>query len=360
MSANETGTTPIIVAKRRKIFTHFIGVDVSKDKLDYAVLNQEKLLFHEVRPNTKEDIGLFLARLKKIPGFTLPKALFCMEASGIYGNHLIEAVRKSKAAMVVDNPVHIKRSMGLVRGKEDKVDAIRIARYCRSHKDEVRLWTARRAEVTRLTALFALRNRLLSLSIAISNPLMEEQRFVKKNYHDRNKELCSSTIGALKNDLKKVEKAIDALITGDLVLSRLRAILLSVPGIGRITMIQILISTNEFKSITCPKKLACYAGVAPFKNESGTFAGRARISRFANRRLKSLLHICAMNARKAEPELKVYFERKTAAEGKPKLAVINAIRAKLIQRVYACVRQNRFYEKRHIENNKQQPDQYTT
>ncbi len=62
----------------------------------------------------------------------------------------------------------------------------------------------------------------------------------------------------------------------------------------------------------------------------------------ANKQLKCTLHMCAVSAVRHNPEMKIYFERKVA-EGKNKMLVINAIRNKLVQRVFACVRDKKQY-----------------
>ncbi|MBK6525459.1 MAG: IS110 family transposase [Crocinitomicaceae bacterium] len=66
-----------------------------------------------------------------------------------------------------------------------------------------------------------------------------------------------------------------------------------------------------------PKHLACYAGVAPFPNESGTVIKRARVSKLANMKLKTLLHMAAMSCIRAKGDLKEYYIRKVK-EGKTK------------------------------------------
>jgi transposase len=72
------------------------------------------------------------------------------------------------------------------------------------------------------------------------------------------------------------------------------------------------------------------------------------VSQFANKKVKTLLHICAVSALRFDPELKAYFERKTKTEGKPKMAVINAIRYKVVLRIFACLNQDRVYKKGYI------------
>jgi hypothetical protein len=64
-------------------------------------------------------------------------------------------------------------------------------------------------------------------------------------------------------------------------------------------------------------------------------------------KLKKLLHLCAMSAIQNDPEMKAYFERKVA-EGKNKMSVINAVRNKLIHRVFAVIRDERNYEDNYV------------
>lgn len=114
--------------------------------------------------------------------------------------------------------------------------------------------------------------------------------------------------------------------------------------IGTITATQLLIATNEFKDINDRKKFACYAGVAPFTKESGLFKGKASVSHFANKKIKTLLHLSALVAIVHNKELKTFYKRKVE-EGKNKMSVLNAVRNKLVLRIFACVNQNRKYDR---------------
>ena len=118
----------------------------------------------------------------------------------------------------------------------------------------------------------------------------------------------------------------------------------SVTGIGSVTATQIIITTNEFKDIRNPKQFACYSGVAPFPKESGMFKGKARVSPMANKKVKKLLHLSALVAITYNKDLKAYYERKVTEEKKNKMSIINAVRNKLILRIFACVAQNKKYE----------------
>jgi len=330
---------------RIKTYTYFIGIDISRNKLDYAIMQGKTFLYHKEAGNNADDISLVIKELKELEKFTMTKAVFCMEHTGIYANHLLITLKKLKANIVMEDALHIRNSLGLLRGKYDKIDAIRIASYAYKNREELRLLIPKRGAIEQLSYMASLRIRLLDTQKRLTVPLGEQQQFLNKKLLQANKNLCQESIVAVKADLVQVDKAILQIIEADEKVSRLTEILMSIPGIGIITATQILISTNEFNDIRCPKKFACYAGVAPFKKDSGTTKVKAKVSHIANKRVKSLLHLCAVRAIRFDTELKAYFERKTQTEGKPKMAVINAIRYKLILRAFACVAQDRIFTK---------------
>lgn len=330
---------------RGKNFTYFIGIDVSKHTLDYAVMQGKELRFHEVGNNESVAIAAFLAVLKSQPKFAMSKAVFCLEHSGFYGNHLLQCLKKRKANIVLENALQIRNSLGLIRGKYDKIDAIRIARYVYKCRDELRLWSPKRPEVERLSLLFTLRNRIINVQKGLKMPLKEQASFIRNGLQQQTATLCQSSLVALHRDREEVDQAIDELISSDAHLNRLYQQITSVPCIGRITAIQLILSTNEYRDITDPKKFACYCGVAPFRKESGLAKGKSKVSSIANKQVKALLHVCALNAIRFDEEIKQYFERKTVMDGKPKMAALNAVRYKLILRAFACLKQNRSYEK---------------
>ena len=150
---------------------------------------------------------------------------------------------------------------------------------------------------------------------------------------------------ALAKDRKAIDKAIEHLIESDEQLKSLFGLISSVPGIGPATATEVLIATNEMKTITEPKKMACHAGVAPFEYRSGSSVrGRPGVSQHARKRLKSLFHLAAMSSIRVKGELQDYYQRKVK-EGKNKMLVLNAVRNKLIHRIYAVVERGEKYDK---------------
>jgi transposase len=118
-------------------FSFFTGIDVSKPWLDIAVINPNDGLVHQSRINNNvKDISSFLKELKKHLKIEITEHLFCMEHTGKYGQAFLTAAHHEKAKVWVELPIQIKRSQGLVRGKTDRWDAVRIAQYAHRFADK--------------------------------------------------------------------------------------------------------------------------------------------------------------------------------------------------------------------------------
>lgn len=96
------------------------------------------------------------------------------------------------------------------------------------------------------------------------------------------------------------------------------------------------------------RKFACYSGIAPFEYRSGiSIRGRTRVNPMANKKMKRYLHKASLTGIKLDEELKKYYERKVA-EGKNKMSVLNAVRNKLLARVFAVVNRGFVYQKNYL------------
>jgi transposase len=322
-------------------WNYFIGIDVSKETLDCAILQEYDVVLRSIIKNTEKEIHKWLRSLFKLKNFSYDNSLFCMEHTGIYHNTLVHSLVKQKAFICLESGLRIKKSIGIQRGKNDRDDAEKIALYIFKNKEFINLWIPRREVIVRLDLLSSLRRRLIKQINALSVVLKSQGKFVDKIFIKEQEKCCSHSIIALKTDLDKTEKLIMDIISLDPHLKNLFSIITSVPGVGPVLCLEIILTTNEFKNITDVRKYACYAGVAPFEIKSGTSVKRvARVSKIANKQTKSLLHMAAISSISYKGPMRDYFERKVA-EGKKKMTVINAIRNKIILRVFACVKQNR-------------------
>lgn len=330
-------------------FEFFIGIDVSKNELDFSVQQGKCFLFHREIDNKPEAIRALIRELGKLPGFCLNKAIFCMEHTGIYSSHVLSCLHQKGTNICLESATQIKKSLGNLRGKNDKVDSARIASYAYKNREELRLWAPKRDVVHQLAHLSATRSRLIKAKKMLKTPLKEYGTFVKRSDAKQNSVLCLPALNGIEKSLANIEKAIQAIINTDQELKRLFALVTSVIGIGEVTAVQMIVTTNEFKDINNAKQYASYAGLAPYLDESGIFKGKGRVSHMANKKVKTLLHMAALVAIQYNPELKLYYERKVNLEKKNKMSVINAVRNKLVLRIFSCVNQNRLYENNYLK-----------
>lgn len=323
-------------------FDYFVGIDVSKNHLDLSLCQQGQSAPTKRIPNQIEAIQKYIQGLGK--QYDLNKTIFCMEATGMYTAFLISVLVDKKLAIWVENPIHIKRSSGLQRGKNDTIDAQRIGQYAHRFQDKVCLYQPKSKILEETEHLNRLRTRLVQTRKKLQTALSETMQFVDKTMAKSLEMSSQKTMNALEKDIQNLETKIQKLIFSDSHLKQLYQLTLSVQGVGKVTATQILIKTQGFTKFKTPRQFASYCGVVPFEHSSGKFRGKERVSHMADKQLKSLLHMCAVAAIKHQGELKTYYLRKTE-EGKAKMAVINAIRNKIIQRIFACVKNKQPYQK---------------
>lgn len=108
-------------------FLHYVGIDIAKATLDWAVYSQQGSLLHLHTPNTVAGIKTALRQLKILPGWAMAQVVFCMEHTGIYNAHLLGFLHKLKLPIWLESSLQIKQAGGMQRGKSDTVDAQRIA-----------------------------------------------------------------------------------------------------------------------------------------------------------------------------------------------------------------------------------------
>lgn len=326
-------------------FRNFIGIDVSKKTLDFSLVYEGKQTWYHQTTNTVDGIRATLKILQKEFKISFKDSIFCMEHTGIYCNILLTYLNKKKAAIWLESAARIKGSEGLQRGKDDATDSFLIAMYAYKSRDQFKLWEPPRKEIQQLKALVGLRSRLIDAKVQLETPIKEQNDFIERSIQKQLLAVTKNSIEAIEKDIKKVDKQIKDIIDNDNDLKNNYELITSISGIGPVTAVYVMVATNEFKNFTEAKRFACHAGVVPFPYRSGTsIKGKNRISHKADKKLKRLLHLSAVTAIRIKGELQDYYKRKVE-EGKHKMAVLNAIRNKLILRIFAVVQRNTKYDK---------------
>lgn len=333
-------------------YSFYVGVDVSKSTLDVAIIDDQHKEDVEHTKVSNDDEGIeqiFSWIKKKHPDFELQSSVICMEATGLYCYPLLQHLHQNQAKIWVENAIQIKRSSGLLRGKNDKIDAIRIAQYASKNSDKMRLWEPTRQTVDKLKHLAALRERLVETKKRLITPVEEFRQVGNEVMAKVLEKSMRKSIKAIESDLEGIESQIKEIIDNDDQLKKLYALVTSVVGIGFVTAVNLIVHTNEFKKLNDSRKLACYCGIAPFEYSSGSsIRGKTKVSHMANKKLKTNLHMASLSGVRNDDDLKKYYERKVA-EGKSKLSVLNAVKNKLVARVIAVVKRGTPYEQNYLQ-----------
>lgn len=332
--------------KDKVMKTFVIGVDVSKEKLDLCLQRSEKVLNELVIENTSKAIERSLKAILKDSQLAASDLLVCAEYTGQYTYPLSCACDALGVDLWLENPAQIKHSSGVQRGKSDRLDARKIAAYALRFQDKVRLFSLPQKHIASLKQLLSERDMYVSDKAKYQAQLTDQKRFMSRQDYQQKAKRLTCLVNELQESIAMVEKAVEQLVAGDEVLRRQHELLLSIDGIGDKTAVKMIVETNAFRDFKNARQFCCHAGVAPFDYSSGSsLRTRKRVSHRADKSIKSLLHLAALAVatRKKGGELQQYYARKVA-EGKSKMSVLNAIRAKLVLRMFAVVKNNTFYD----------------
>jgi transposase len=313
-----------------------VGVDVSKMTLDIFVKPSGLSLMIS---NDQKGFRQWWAQMQNIwqPD---SKVMVVMEHTGLYSLQFETFLRKSGVNYCKIPALQIKRSLGMTRGKNDKIDAQRIASYGWLRRDILSADPLIEKSIDELKHLLNLRlkvvrdragyiNRIKEMKAAGCLVALEQQQRI---------------VAFFTQEIMILDVAITAHIAAHPALQKTYDLLLSIKGIGPVIAAHMIGNTGNFKRFSNARKFNCYAGIAPFNYQSGTsIKGKSRVSHLANKDTKTLLNLAATCAIRCDEELKTYYERKVS-EGKNKMSCINAVRAKLVARMFAVVKRQTPYQ----------------
>jgi transposase len=320
-----------------KNYLFYVGIDISKSKLDVVVLNKEtsNAMNHFIVENNLKGIKVILKNLTK-QKIDLTAVLFCCENTGVYTFPLSSYLSENDLDFWVVPAIEIKRSKGISRGKNDKADAKDIALYSIRNIDKLKLSTLPETAIQQLKLLFAEREKVMK-SYKIFEATKENVDFLPKQIYKSIAVINNKTVKFLKATLTAIEKEMKEIVSNQMELKNQFELIKSVPGIGDKTAIYMLIVTRGFTAFDNARKFACYAGTAPFEYSSGSsIKGRTKVNHMADKKMKSILQMCALVAVKHDPQLKEYYVRKKE-EGKNAMLVLNNVKCKIISRVFSVI-----------------------
>lgn len=315
------------------------GIDVSKASIDVWLYYGR---LHRVFNNNPKGFTKMLQWIKGTTGANPEEVAFCFEHTGLYSYPLSCFLHEKGCCFYLVSGLLVKRSLGLVRGKNDKVDAVNLARFAFLHRQELKPYQLPSESVMQLKQLLSFREKLVRQCSAHKSYLQEMTAMLEPGdslFIQISRELIKIT----KEKIKTVEQEMLSLIKQDEALEKTYRNITSIKGVGMVLAVAMIAFTNNFESFSNWRKFACYAGIAPFEHQSGTsYKGKTRVSSLGNRKIKSLLSMAAVSAIQYDPEMKEYFQRRIS-EGKSKMSTLNIIRNKLVSRIFAVAKRQTPY-----------------
>ena len=319
---------------------HIMGADLSKKSIDLVChLLKTHIQIQNSITGFKELIEWIQQRQ-----INPSEIMIVMEHTGLYSYRFEKFLHQHQIAFCKVNALAIKRSIGLVRGKTDKLDAARIAAYGFEKKDKLVIDIPASDALERLQMLYSTRERLVKQKASLICAVKEYSNIgiSKKDV------IMQSQLQLIKNFEGQIEKLmteIETVINDQEPLKQNFHLLISIKGVGKIVAIAVIIKTHNFTRFINARKFACFCGTAPFEHSSGTSIKRkSRVSHLADKQMKSLLDLAAKSAIQYDKELREYYLKRTEA-GKSKMSTINVVRNKILYRMFAVIkRQTPFIE----------------
>jgi transposase len=322
-----------------KKWDFFIGMDVSKKTIDVSC-NSKKI--HIKIDNHSQGFKVLL-KWFVTHQIDASKAVIVFEHTGGYEFRLMQFCESKNIDYCRLPGLEIKQSMGMVRGKNDKVDAKRISQYAYEKKESIKPSTPINTIVSELKGLMNYRKKLVRENAGYKSTMSERKAMYDVKKTDL---IISSLIKKLKANeklIKDVEQAIEVIINKDEALLLNYNLLTSIKGIGSVNAIVTIVNTDNFAKFSNARQYAVYCGVVPFDNCSGTsINGRKKVSHLANKNAKQELNQAAKAAMMHDEETRLYAEKKLS-EGKHYKIVLNNVKFKLILRMFAVVYKQQQY-----------------
>jgi transposase len=319
----------------RKIY--WIGIDIASKTLAVSVIKTagEPELLNLTVSNSGAGIKTLFTTLRKHQ--INPKdCWFCFEHTGNYGLLLAISLQEKKYTYSLVPAMEIKSSQGVQRGKTDATDAKQIATYALVHNHKLKPSQLPGRNLLLIKELLSYRNLLVKTRTKFKNSIQSRQLLSRLIDNKWILTDLSRRVQELNEQIKRTEITIEDTIAHS-ELSNNYDLVKSVKGIGLVTAAALVSLTNNFTSFDSSREFNSYAGIAPFKHESGTsIRGKTKVSNYANKWIKTILYNAANSAVMYDPELKSYFKRKRA-QNKNHTSIINAVASKVVARAFAVV-----------------------
>jgi transposase len=320
----------------KKQFT--IGIDVSKLTLD---VHCSEVNCHIQILNNAEGFKQLL-KWTKDKQINLAESLVVLEYTGGYEYRFLQFCESKNIIYVRLPGLAIKRSMGITRGKNDKVDAARIAQFGEEKHRAITPSKPLNISIMKLKELLGFRKKMVRENATLKGAIKERKHMYGLSNSDLIIKIMSKSIVTNEKDILIIEEAINEIIITNEAFMFNYNLITSIVGIGKVNAWMTIAYTENFTAFKDARCYGVYVGVIPFDHSSGTsIKGKKRISQIANKELKQELNQAAKSAIQWNGEMKEYANKKI--ETKHYRIVLNNVKFKLILRMFAVVKKGEKY-----------------
>ena len=311
----------------------FIGCDVSKYTLDFAIyqrgIDYRKFKHHQVS-NDEAGFKELLKWLKSNGVKKYKDTVVGIEHTGYYSNALAEWLFRKRITFCYLHPLDVKNYISSSRNKNDSEDACMIADYLYTMREKLTPSTPEPSKIKQLRALRNERALIIKSRTAFLNLLknIDEPASIKR---------MQTIINELNTQVKAIEKSIMEAINSNEKIKQNYNLITTIPGIGLVNAINTIIATCNFTKFQTARQYAKFCCICPLSNESGiSVRGGEHISKKGHNELKTDLTEAARSTIIHNSQMKAYYQRKRA-QGKSHGCVMNAIKFKLVCRMFAVI-----------------------
>ena len=297
----------------------YIGVDVSKDKLDVDVYPTNEQFAVD---NDQAGADQLIQKFQK-----LHPALIVFESTGGYELLAATTLYAAGLPVVIINARQVRdfaKSIGKL-AKTDAIDAGVIAHFASAVKPDLR--PLKDENTQELTALVTRRRQIVEMIVAESNRL---PLATKPSSHD-----IKTHIRWLKKRLAQIDTQIKGQIRKSPIFYKKDKILQSTPGVGPTPSATLICNVPELGTLN-RKKIAALVGLAPMNRDSGRFRGR-RMIWGGRAHVRAVLYMGTLSAIQFNPIIHQFYRRLKDA-GKCHKVAITACMRKLLTILNAMLR----------------------
>jgi transposase len=323
-----------------------VGVVVSKNKLDYCLMSQDKVLKQGTTMNETSAIRFTFTSFLKEFGLSNSQILICAEHSGVYNYPLIYCSECDNYKLWLENPNLIKiYCSGLQQGKNYRLSPKQIAHYGTLNAAKIKLNSQPVSEVEHLKQLHNELEMLQDDSAKLHSQLVDKKNYMSEEVFNINANRLINLLRGLEDAIATIKSEIKCIFADNGFLSEQMELLTSIESIDDDLALKMIVETDAFTRFENCRQFCSHAGIAPANkvlkmNDHSALS----INSKNDKGIKTVLNQAVLTiVKKNDSELKSYYFRKLK-EGKDEKIVLNALRVKLVARMFAVIKNNQKYQ----------------